>query len=143
MALTARSGWVRGAYAKVDAGYEAFLQAGFPTAEFAGQPEGERLHCRNEYDRTNWLGLLAKCNEVQQLSVELETPELMDQLGLRFRCVSGRQYAVSYTDGKARLLVLLQQVEDAEFAWFGLKDQVRDAESRRELAAIDIEGAWA
>lgn len=142
MILPNHSAYRRGRLEIVNQNYAAFLARGFPTATFDGEPEPETLQCRNELDRTNWLGLLAKCNEIQRVSVETEQPELMDLPGARLRCSSNRMYDVSFASAKDRMLVLLSQAEAAQVNWWALKDSVRAAETRQDLFALDLNAGW-
>jgi hypothetical protein len=121
---------------QVNRRYDAYLAAGFPTADFDGQPEPETLQCRHELDRTNWLGLLIKCLAARDAGagdVPMDPP---------IRCTSNRMYAVTYTDALARMFVLLDQAGAAQANWWRLKDLVRDCERREDLARIDLEEGW-
>lgn len=120
----------------VDARYQRCLGAGFVTAPFEGQPEPETLQCRNEHDRTNWLGLLIKCLSARDMGagdLPMDPP---------LRCTSNRMYAVTHNDALERMFVLLDQAARAQANWWRLKDAVRDCPTRAGLADIDLEQGW-
>ena len=48
----ASSGYRKGALQRVNDRYVAYLELGMPLADYPG----ETIQCRNELDRTNWLG---------------------------------------------------------------------------------------
>lgn len=134
-----RRGWV----GKVNAAYEQRLSQGFATADFEGQPEPETLQCRNELDRTNWLGLLVKCTEAERFAAEIEADwPLTLQIDPPLRCTSNRMYVISYQDAKGRMLALLDQVGQAQANWWRIKDLVEAAETLDQLKAIDISGGY-
>lgn len=116
--------------------YEAVLAQGFATADFDGQPEPETLQCRDELDRTNWLGLVFKC----QFAIQAGAGDA--PIDPPIRCTSNRMYAVTYNDALARMLVLLGQVGAAQANWWRLKDMVRGAISNLALNAIDLTEGW-
>jgi hypothetical protein len=122
--------------AEVDAAYQAVLGQGFATADFAGQPEPETLQCRDELDRTNWLGLVFKC----QFAIQAAAGEA--PIDPPIRCTSNRMYAVTYNDALSRMLVLLAQVGAAQANWWRLKDLVRAAASNDALRVIDLSEGW-
>lgn len=122
---------------RVDKQYEWYLGQGFPTADLEGQPEPERLQCRNVLDRTNWLGLVVDC----QLKIGLGYGDVVEA-GTLIRCTSNRMYQISPNDALARLAALLGSADLAQRNWWALKDRVRSAESRGELAMIDLEAGW-
>jgi hypothetical protein len=117
--------------------YETYLQEGFPTAAFEGQPEPERLQCRNELDRTNWLGLVVKC----QYAIAAGFGDLIEA-GTHIRCTSNRMYLITPNDALARMLVLLTQADAAQQNWWRLKDEARTAWRREGLDTIDLEEGW-
>lgn len=121
---------------EVNRAYEAFLQLGFPTADFAGQPEPETLQCRNELDRTNWIGLILKC----QYAISLGAGEL--PIDPPIRCTSNRMYAPSYSDAAGRMFALLGLVGEAQANNWRMKDLVQAAESGEALNAIDLTEGW-
>lgn len=124
---------------RVNAAYDRFLGLGFLTAPFEGQPEPERLQCRNELDRTNWLGLVVKC----QYAAGIGMGDVL-AAGTRLRCSSNRMYDVTPNDAYGRMLVLLDQADQAQQTWWDLKDQVRSAATADELNAIEagLGEAW-
>jgi hypothetical protein len=131
-----RPAWRARRLLDVNAAYEDVLARGFATATFAGQPEAETLQCRNEMDRTNWLGLVIKCQfAIQALAggAPIDPP---------IRCTSNRMYAVTYDDALARMLVLLGQVGAAQANWWRLKDAVRAAQTGEALNALDLTQGW-
>lgn len=121
---------------EIDARYQAFLAQGFDTADFEGQPEPETLQCRNEYDRTNWLGLVVKC----QAAIVLGAGDLT--MDIPIRCTSNRNYFVTYNDALGRMFGLLQLVAQAQANWWRLKDAARACERRSDLAQIDLDEGW-
>lgn len=121
---------------RIDQRYQACLDGGFATADFEGQPEPERLHCRSELDRTNWLGFVIKC----QAAIALGLGDLPCDPPIR--CVSNRMYAVTYSDGLARMFVLLDQAGAAQANWWRLKDLARAVTHRDELDLIDLDEGW-
>jgi hypothetical protein len=118
------------------AAYEAVLQGGFATADFEDQPEPETLQCRDELDRTNWLGLVLKC----QFAIQAGAGDL--PIDPPIRCTSNRMYAVTYNDALARMLVLLGQVGAAQANWWRLKDEIGLAKSGEGLMGIDLTEGW-
>jgi hypothetical protein len=118
------------------AAYEAVLQGGFATAAFEDQPEPETLQCRDELDRTNWLGLVLKC----QFAIQAEAGDF--PIDPPIRCTSNRMYAVTYNDALARMLVLLGQVGAAQANWWRLKDEIGLAKSGEGLMGIDLTEGW-
>lgn len=122
--------------AQVNAAYDRYLERGFPTADFDGQPESETLQCRNELDRTNWMGLLIKCLALRDEGYG-EAP-----IDPPIRCTSNRMYAVTVNDCIARMFALLELVGAAQSRWWALKDAVRDCPTRQGLAEIDLEAGW-
>jgi len=124
---------------EVNAAYAAFLQHGFPTADFEGQPEPETLQCRDELDRTNWIGLIIECQAAvaaDPLNVDAPIPAP----GLR--CTSNRMYVVTYGDAMQRMFALLGSVQQAQANWWRLKDLVRDAATGEDLNAVDLTEGW-
>lgn len=121
---------------EINARYAAYLAQGFATAVFDGQPEPESLQCRGELDRTNWIGLLLKCQAAiaQGAGVLPTDPPL--------RCTSNRMYAVSYDDAQARMYDLLNKVGAAQANWWRLKDLARACERRDDLLLIDLDEGW-
>jgi hypothetical protein len=117
--------------------YADILSAGFATADFEGQPEPETLQCRNELDRTNWLGLVVDC----QVKIALGYGDVVE-VGTAIRCTSNRMYQVSPNDGLARMLVLLGQAQTAQANHWRLKDAARDALTQEALDAIDENEGW-
>lgn len=116
--------------------YDAVLEAGFATADLAGQPEPETLQCRNELDRTNWIGLVIKCEAAIALGAG-DVP-----LDIPIRCTSNRMYVVTYNDALGRMFALLNQVAQAQQNWWRLKDEARAAEHRGDLDLIDVTVGW-
>jgi hypothetical protein len=125
-----------GALAKVNLVYQRYLAQGFATADFEGQPEPETLQCRDELDRTNWIGLLLKC----QAAISQGAGAL--PIDPPIRCTSNRMYAVTYNDATARMYALLNQVGAAQANWWRLKDLVRACGQREDLALIDVDEGW-
>lgn len=118
----------------VNRAYAAVLASGFATADFPGQPEAETLQCRNELDRTNWLGLVVAC----QANIAAENPDGLTTI----RCTSNRMYDVTYAETLGRMYVLLGQAQAAQQNWWRMKDLVRDALTNADLRAIDLTEGW-
>jgi len=127
----------------VNRAYTDALARGFPTAPFDGEPEPETLQCRNDLDRTNWLGLLIKCQAVVATSVAMDIPEIADApVDPPFRCTSNRMYAPSYRDSVDRLFALFDMVASAQANNWRMKDLVAAAQSNEDLRAIDLNEGW-
>jgi hypothetical protein len=116
--------------------YDAFLQVGFPTAAFVGQPEPETLQVRHAEDRTNWLGFLTSC----QLQVGQGNGAVLAKVPIR--CTSNRNYTVTYLNGFIRMGALLTAVGDAVVNNWRLKDLILRAENLGELNAVDLDEGW-
>jgi hypothetical protein len=127
----------RARLAEVNAKYDAVLAAGFMTADFEDQPEAERLQCRTELDRTNWLGLVVKC----QFAIAMDLGDVLEA-GTVLRCTSNRMYAITANNALSRMVVLLNQADLAQRNWWRLKDAVRDCARREDLALIDLGEGW-
>lgn len=123
--------------ADVNRAYERRLAQGFSVGSFEGQPEAETLQCRNELDRTNWLGLVVKC----QFAIAQGYGDVLEA-GTRLRCSSNRMYQVTPNDALGRMAVLLGAADAAQQHWWDLKDQCRTATSREALEAIEIDEGW-
>lgn len=136
MNLPLNSAYRDGRVQQINRAYDAALQSGFPTAEFDGQPAPETLQCRNDLDRTNWIGLVIKCQAAISLGFG---DQLID---LPIRCTSNRMYAVTYADALARMFALLNQAGAAQANWWRLKDLARSVDTREALQAIDLTEGW-
>lgn len=121
---------------EAEAAYAAHLELGFPTADFDGQPEPETLQCRSETDRTNWLGLIIKC----QAAVAAGAGDL--PIDPPIRCTSNRMYAVTHADALARMYDLLGKVGAAQANLWRIKDQIAACERRDDLNLIDLTEGW-
>lgn len=120
---------------EVNARYDAVLAQGFPTMPFDEEPEPESLQCRNELDRTNWLGLVVRCQAAVAVGAGgLPGPEI--------RCTSNRMYRITYQDGLDRMFALLTQVQAAQANWWRLKDLVRACPTRKALDDINLDEGW-
>lgn len=120
---------------KVDPRYDQHLLGGIPL-DALGYP-GERLQCRNELDRTNWLALKDICFEA--ISAELGAA-LIPEPGIR--CNSNNFIRPTF----AETFTLMQHVRtwamQAQANWWRLKDLCRAAPTAQELEAIDFEEGW-
>jgi hypothetical protein len=119
--------------ARVNARYAAYLDAGMPLEAYPG----ETIQCRNELDRTNWLGLKDICEEAIAADLGgLPIPEP------GIRCTSNTFVRPTF----AETLDLMREVRGyalaAQANWWRLKDLCNGAVSRDELAAIDLEEGW-
>lgn len=126
----------RGRMDQVTAAYDAYLDQGFGTADFLDQPEPETLQCRNDLDRTNWLGLLMKAQAMVAVgagALPCDPP---------IRCTSNRMYAVPYSEVVTRMFDLLTKVGTAQANWWRLKDEVRACPNREALKLIDLTQGW-
>jgi hypothetical protein len=129
---------------RADLAYEAYLAKGFPTADFEDQPEPETLQCRNELDRTNWIGLLIKAQAVAVIASEAEDPEavMAQPCDPPIRCTSNRMYRPSWASVLARMYALLDQAASAQANWWRLKDLCRTVTTGEALEAIDMTEGW-
>jgi hypothetical protein len=121
---------------ELEAAFRAYLQRGFPTAEFAGQPEPETLQCRDETDQIRWLGLLMKAQGYVAAgagALSIDPP---------IRCTSNREYAVSYAEALERMMALMGQYGAALKALWAFKDAIRAAPNREQLMLIDLNEGW-
>ena len=127
-----------------DRAYGAYLARGFPTADFDDQPEPETLQCRNELDRTNWIGLLIKAQAVALIASEAEDPEaVMSQpCDPPIPCTSNPMYRPSWSSVIARMYALLEQAAQAQANHWRLKDECRSVATRQALEAIDMTQGW-
>jgi hypothetical protein len=121
------------ALARVNARYAAYLDAGMPLADYPG----ETIQCRNELDRTNWLGLKDICEEAIAAGAgDAPIPEP------GIRCTSNTFIRPTF----AETLELMREVRGyalaAQANWWRLKDACRSAANRAELDAIDLEEGW-
>lgn len=120
----------------VNARYAAYLNEGFPTADFDGQPEPETLQCRDETDQIRWIALLLKC----QTAIQLGAGDL--PIDPPIRCTSNREYAVSHSDAAQRMFALLSVYGVALKNFWRLKDAVRACPTRSELKHVNLEEGW-
>lgn len=128
---------------EINARYEEILAAGFPTATFAGQPGPERLQYLTDTDRTNWLNVLVIANRQRQTALENGTPLIMnDPYPAPIRCLSNRQYTVTYASALNRMYALLARASAAQANMWRLKDAARTVETREALEAIDLGEGW-
>jgi hypothetical protein len=129
---------------RINAHYEAYLGQGFPTADFDGQPEPETLQCRNELDRTNWIGLLIKAQAVAVIASQTEDPDavMAQPCDPPIRCSSNRMYRPAWSSVLARMYALLDQAATAQANWWRLKDAARSAETREALQGLDLDEGW-
>lgn len=123
---------------EVNAAYDDFLAVGFPVT-FEGV--AETLQVARDVDRTNWLTLLGICDE----AIALGAGDLdIDPPGIR--TTSNRNYIVTYAEAATIIRALRAWGLQAWANWGRLKDLVREAESNRDLAAIERElaegGGW-
>lgn len=98
---------------------------------------GETIQCRNEWDRTNWLGLKDICAEAMAADLG---DELIAEPGIR--CTSNVFIRPTYAD----TFELMRQVRTyalaAQANWWRLKDLARTVSTIRELNAIDLTEGW-
>ena len=124
---------------EAEAAYADYLQRGFPTADFDGQPEPETLQCRDETDRTNWLGLVLECQAVISADPDAAAAPLPAP---GIRCTSHRMYDITYGDALNRMFSLLGLVQQAQANLWRLKDEIAAAETGEALNAIDLTEGW-
>lgn len=130
------TGYIARKVEEIDRRYAAYLERGFPTDPFEGEPEPETLQCRNEHDRTNWIGLLLKC----QAAIAVGGGDLL--IDPPIRCTSNRMYAVTYIDAQTRMYALLAQVAAAQANWWRLKDEARAVTRREDLNLMNLDEGW-
>lgn len=120
---------------RVNAAYAAHLDRGM---ELLGYP-GETIQCRNELDRTNWLGLQDICRDA--IAADLGDVPIPEP---GIRCTSNRFIRPTY----AETAYLMRQVRDyamtSQAVWWGLKDAVKTASTLDALQAIEdgLGEAW-
>lgn len=132
---------------KADRAYEHYLAKGMPLADYPG----ETIQCRNELDRTNWLGLTKLCekaiaDEKAYYEAQNQTPPaLLGDYPIAapgIRCTSNAFIRPTV----AQTLVLMDQVLNyalaAQAYWWGLKDTVRECKTVADLEAVDMTGGW-
>lgn len=134
--LQEKSPWRDRRGGELIAAYQAYLDRGFPTAAFEGQPEPETLQCRDETDQIRWMGLLLKCQAALGAG-EAETP-----IDPPIRCTSNRSYVVTYAEAGARMMALLQSYGLALKNLWRLKDAIAACRYRDELNQIDVTEGW-
>jgi hypothetical protein len=118
---------------RINEQYARVLDAGMALADYPG----ETIQCRNELDRTNWLGLKDICEE----AVALDAGELLiPEPGIR--CTSNVFIRPTY----AYTLDLMRAVRNyalaAQANWWRLKDLAKTASSLDQLHSIDLEAGW-
>ena len=119
--------------AQLEVAYNAALAVGYPKA-FGGV--AETLQCRNDHDRTNWLGLIEKCKVVMgQGGGELPIDPPL-------RCTSNRKYAVTHAEAYVIMLEILNWVAGVMAVNWTYKDDIEAAATNAELDAINVELGW-
>lgn len=147
MILPAHSAYRRGRLEIVNQNYVAFLAVGFALADYPG----ETLQCRTELDRTNWFELRDSCREAiaaERAAYEGAGAPLPDVLGdyplpePGIRCTSNGFIRPTVAATLTILADLKEWVRLAQENWWSLKDAVRDAETRQDLFALDLNAGW-
>lgn len=130
-----------------DAAYTAFLTGGYPLEDYPG----ETLQCRNELDRTNWLGLTQKCEWVMRderlfyEALELPAPEVLGDYQIPepgIRCTSNAFIRPKLYEVIGLMEGVLTYAEAAQANWWRLKDLCYAVTSRQALEAIDMSEGW-
>lgn len=120
---------------KVDPRYDRHLMAGIPL-DGQGYP-GERLQCRNELDRTNWLALKDICFEAISAGFgDAPIPEP------GIRCNSNNFILPTFSETFALMQHVRTWAMQSQANWWRLKDLCRSAETIEDLEAIDLEEGW-
>lgn len=122
---------------ELQAVYDTKLAVGFPhTFTVNGETFEETLQCRNEHDRTNWIGLLLKC----QMALSMGAGEAPCELPLRV--TSNANYQLTYNETFTLMVALLGWAAAMLGASFAHKDAIDGAADAAALAAIDLEAGW-
>lgn len=116
----------------VETEYATRLAIGFP---LPGHP-GQTLQCRTDHDRTNWIGLMLKC----QMMVAAGAGAQPCDMPLRTTANLGVQF--TYAETLQIMLAILQWSAAMLGARWALKDACDTAATAEDLAAIDLSSGW-
>jgi hypothetical protein len=132
---------------RVNARYAAYLAAGMPLEAYPG----ETIQCRNELDRTNWLGLEKKCEWAKRderlfyEALQLPVPEVLGDFQIPepgIRCTSNTFVRPTVAETALLMEALLDYALAAQANWWRLKDAVRSAATKAEMDAVNLEEGW-
>lgn len=98
-------------------------------------PLWETLQCRNELDRTNWLGLKDMCRD----AIALGAGDTLIPSALR--CTSNRMYQITFSAAKQLMTDIMMWAAWHQAVSWELKDAVDAATSVAQVNAVD-ETAW-
>lgn len=131
----------------VNRAYADFLLIGMP---LEGYP-GETIQCRNELDRTNWLGLVRLCENAMRderafyEAMQLPVPEVLGDYPIPapgIRCTSNTFIQPKVVETVALMDDVLAYAKDAQANWWRLKDLCKTALTSADLHAIDLTEGW-
>lgn len=118
---------------RINKQYERQLEKGMALADYPG----ETIQCRNELDRTNWLGLKDICEEAVFAGFG---DELIPEPGIRCTSNAFIRPTFAYTLGLMRDVRTYALAAQAN--WWRLKDLAKTVETWQALEAIDLEEGW-
>lgn len=113
--------------------YEEKLAVGYPVT-LGGNDE--TLQCRNEHDRTNWLGLLIGAQTAVGLGAGASA------YPVKIRCTSNAEYSVTNTEAVALMLGLLGWAGTMLAAYWAVKDSIKDAPNGASVDAVDVSAGY-
>lgn len=119
--------------ADVNRAYAAYLDAGMPLVDYPG----ETIQCRNELDRTNWLGLKDICEEAIAAALG---DEPIPEPGIR--CTSNNFIRPTFSATLELMRLIRGYALAAQANWWRLKDLCRTARTAADLEAIDLSEGW-
>lgn len=115
------------------AAYEEKLAVGFPVT-LGGNDE--TLQCRNEHDRTNWLGLLMGAQ------IAVAAGQGASAYPVKIRCTSNAEYQVTNAQAVAHMLGLLGWAGAMLAAYWSVKDSIKDATNSASVDAVDVTAGY-
>lgn len=113
--------------------YQTNLAVGFPVT-LGGN--AETLQCRNEHDRTNWLGLLAGA----QAGVAAGAGAA--NYPIKIRATSNAEYTVTNAEAVSLMFGILGWAGGVLAAYWAVKDAITEAGNTPTLNAVDIEAGY-
>lgn len=113
--------------------YAAKLAIGYPVT-LGGN--AETLQCRNEHDRTNWLGLLAGA----QAGVAAGAGAA--NYPIKIRATSNAEYTVTNAEAVSLMFGILGWAGGVLAAYWAVKDAITEAGNTPTLNAVDIEAGY-
>ena len=113
--------------------YAANLAAGYPVT-LGGN--AETLQCRNDHDRTNWLGLLIGAQTAVALG------QGAADYPIKLRCTSNAEYTVTNDAAVLLMLGLLNWAGATMAAYWAVKDAITEAGNTPTLNAVNLEAGY-